>query len=213
MRAKTLGTAALCTLVLAALPTCGSGGGDAGTSAATMTIMIGVSEDAHTDGAVLTIAGDRHLVGDDAGGNDYRGLLRFPLATVPAGANVVGAFLNLSFLDRFGTPAGPGINNLGDLQFIRISGAAPLAAGDYGAPPLAHDPANNLTVDFPNLRPRIGLLAPVLSALAASDTHLKLRLQYQTASNFNGVADYMEFASLAHATEPAAVLEVVIEVP
>ncbi len=192
------------------LAACGGGGGDSG-GPATSTIFIDVTEDAHTDGAGLTVPGDRHVVGDDAGGNDFRGLLRFPLASIPAGSNVVGAFLNISFLDKVGTPAGTGVNNLGQMQFIRINGAGSLTTGDYGSTALALDSASNLLVDLPNTRPRIGMLQVVLSALAAGDTHLKLRLQYQTASNFNGVTDQMQFASLAHGSEPRAILEVITQ--
>lgn len=195
-------------IAIGVLSACGGGGGDPGTNPATSTITINATENGDTDGAVLTLAGDRFLIGDDAANNDYRGLLRFPLAAVPAGSNVVGAFLRVSFLGRNGTPAGNGINNLGRMQFMRISDA-PLAAGDYAQPALGHDPANDLVVDLPNTRPRIGFLQPVLSALAASDTHLKVRIHFQTATNFNGVADNMEFASIAHPTQVEAVLEVV----
>ena len=198
-------------LTLGLLTACGGGGGDSGNNPATTTLFIDAIEDAHTNGVVLTTAGDRHLMGDNAGGDDFRGLVRIPLASIPAGANIVGAFLNISFLDRQGTPAGTGINNLGSLQFVRISGANTLATGDYNAPALALDPANSLAVDLPNTRPRIGLLTPVLSAVASGDMHLTLRLQYQMATNTNGVADQMEFASLDHATEPGVQLEVITQ--
>lgn len=204
------GTCTLLALTLVLFTACGGGGGDTG-SPATSTIRIDVTEDAHTDGVSLTVAGDRHLMGDDAGGNDFVGLLRFPLASIPAGSNVVGAFLNISFLDRQGTPAGNQLNNLGALQFIRIDGSAALTTGDYGATGLALDPANNLIVDLPNTRPRIGMLQVVLSALAAGDTHLKLRLQYQMDTNANGVADQMEFASIDHASALRAELEVITQ--
>ncbi len=208
---KNSGLRTVCAMVVALgiLSACGGGGGDPGANPATSSMTINATENGDTDGTTLNLLGDRFLIGDDAANIDYRGLLRFPLATVPAGANVVGAFLHISFLNRNGTPAGNGINNLGRMQFQRISGAAPLAAGDYALPALGHDPANDLVVDLPNLRPRLGLLQPVLSALAASETHLKLRMQFQAFTNFNSVADNMEFASIAHATQVEAVLEIV----
>ena len=72
---------------------CGGGGGDSGGT----TIWINVTGDAHTDGASLTTIGAVHYVGDDAGGNTYRGILRFPLNAIPPGSNVIGAWLHLSF--------------------------------------------------------------------------------------------------------------------
>ncbi|MCP5065485.1 MAG: hypothetical protein GY946_02880 [bacterium] len=192
------------------LTACGGGGGDSG-SPGTVTVEILATETGVTDGATLSTAADRHIVGDDASNADYRGLIRIPLNTIPPGSNIVGAFINISFLQRIGTPAGNQLNNLGHMQFIRIDGSTPLAAGDYLAPQLALDPANNLIIDFPNLRPRIGLLQPLLSAVAAGDTHLKIRVQYQTATNGNSIADLMEFASLTHASQEGPLLEVIIQ--
>ena len=210
-RLRWAGRGALGALIVALLPSCGGGGGDPGTPS-TIPIEIFATETGDTDGIGLAVASDRYIVGDDATDVDYRGLIRIPLAQIPPGSNIVGAFLHVSFLQRFGSPAGNQVNNLGHLQFIRIDGSTPLDASDYGAQQLALDPANNLTVDFPNLRPRIGLLQPLLSAVAAGDTHLKIKMQYQTATNANGVADFMEFAStMPPPGHLAPMLEVIVQ--
>ena len=198
-------------VVALTLASCGGGGGDPGNNAATTTLVMNVIQDGHTDGVSMTTVGVEHYVGDDVGGNDFRVVMRFPLAAIPPGSNIVGAFVYIPFLTREGTPAGNGINNLGDLQFVRIDGSAPLSIGDYNAPALALDPQNNLAVDLPNSRPRIGLLTPLLSAVAAGDTHLKLRLQYQMTTNANGVSDGMQIAGITHPTEIPAQLEVVTQ--
>jgi hypothetical protein len=192
-----------------ALGSCGSGGGDPGGGAGTTTIMIDAMADGHTDGVTLTLAGISHKMGDDAANLDTRALIRFPLAAIPAGATVVGAFLHISFLTVVGTPAA----GLGHLRFVRISGALTLAAGDYAAPVLAHDPANDLIVSLPGTRQRLGLLMPVLSALGAAETHLKLRLEYDMATDFDAMEDSLDFASIAHPTEPRAQLEIVYQNP
>ena len=199
---------------LAALTGCGDGSGVT-QGPALQSIFIDVQDDALVTASLLLpwdatgITLTSISVGDDTQGNAYRGLMRFPLGDVPAGANVVGAKLHVRFNDRRGSPGAPlASGGLGNMQFHRIAGG-PLSVADFGAPSLAHDPAADLTSDIAHVTREIGALALVQSALG-TDTDLKIRVAYQALSNHDGVLDQMRLGTRANASS-GAVLEVVIQ--
>ena len=205
-----------CALPLLWLAGCGGGGGTP-PGPGTQSIMIPVEDDALVTASLLFpwdatgITLTSISLGDDTQNNTYRGLMRFPLAAIPAGANVVGARLHIQFLERLGSPGdsisdGPG--GLGDMQFHRLAGG-PLALADFGAAALAHDSASDLTVDTPNQTREVGALTVLQSAMAASESHLKVRVEYQVATNNDRILDQMRMGTRNSGN--GAVLEVVIQ--
>jgi len=206
----------VCVLSILGLAACGGGGGTP-PGPNTESIMIPVEDDALVT-ATLLLPWDSVGItlvsinmGDDTQNNAYRGLMRFPLSAIPPGANVVGALLHVQFLDRLGKPGDTlsgEIGGLGDMQFHRLAGA-PLALSDFGAPSVAHDSASDLTADKPHTLRKVGALALVQSALGGADTHLKVRVQYQAATDNDGVLDQMRMGTRNSGN--GAILEVVIE--
>ena len=205
-----------CVLSLVWLAGCGGGGGVT-PGPNTQSITIPVQDDAQVTATLLLpwdsvgITLVSISLGDDTVNNAYRGLMRFPLSAIPAGANVVGAQLHVQFLDRLGKPGdtlGGEIGGLGDIEFHRLVGT-PLALSDFSAPSVAHDPASDLTADKPNQAVTVGCLALLQSALAGADTHLKVRVQYEALSDNDGVLDQLRMGT--RNTGNGAILEVTIQ--
>ena len=201
---------------LLGLAACGGGGGTP-PGPNTQSIMIPVVDDALVTASLLLPWNATGItlvsisLGDDTQNNAYRGLMRFPLAAIPPGANVVGALLHIPFTDRLGMPGdllSGELGGLGDMQFHRLAGA-PLALADFGATSLAHDPASNLTVDTPDTTRMVGALALLQSAMAGADPHLKVRVQYQLLSDNDNVLDQMRMGTRNSGN--GAILEVVIQ--
>ncbi len=204
----------LSVLILLAAASCGGGGASPGPN--TQEIWIPVADDGVVTPTWLHPWDDPRSplsavwVGDDAQDAACRGLFRFPLADVPAGANVVGAVLRLAVSERLGNPGESyfeGAGDLGIMEWHRLPGT-PLALADFDAPSEAHDPEGDLPMDIPNHVWGVGVLEPVLSALADGDTHLKLRAQYTTPTDDDGAPDQIRMGT--RGTGSGAILQIVI---
>ena len=205
-------------LILLGAAACGGGGVEPDSD--NETISIPVADDGVVTASRLHTWDDPRAplpavwVGDDAQDGACRGLFRFPLADIPADATVIGAYVAVPWTKRLGNPGslpphttGDMIGDLGTMEWHRLPGT-PLDPADFDAPSEAHDPESDLPVDFPSPVWPVGALEALRSAMAAGDTHLKLRAQYSIDTDEDGDPDQIHFGS--RGVGNGAILDVVI---
>ena len=194
----------LCVGLLAG--SCGGGGSTPMGPVSTTTITIGVGNDGDSNGVTTELSDPFLTVGDDLVANVWRGMLLFPLDTVPAGATVVDAVLNISFGTKSGSPAA----NLGNLRFVRYQGVLGVSNAGYIGQELSHDPGSDILVDIENQRVQVNVRQLVTSAVG-SDSALGIRIQYFGATA-GPLADNVTIASGNNADSTMRpVLDIVIE--
>jgi hypothetical protein len=138
------------------------------------------------------------LVGDEVGNDGIRGLYRFPLAALPAGASISSATLNVNqFEASTGSPYDAAAG-LGNLQVESVDISLGLNAGldqdDYATAALSAIPGNLSTSAA--LGPRsLTVTGAVQADRAAGRLTSDFRVRFTSQTNGNGAADQVKLNS------------------
>ena len=88
------------------------------------------SGDVISDGSYVGIGSSHYIAGDNTANKGIRCFLTFDLSTLPAGANISSAYLNLTSSTLYGDPFG----DLGNMVLEQVRYGTSLTAGDYNTP-------------------------------------------------------------------------------
>lgn len=175
------------------LAACGGGAGkdddpdDPGFLPPTPPEQLFLLSDAARDGSVSAYGSSSSsaiLVGDDAYFNDvYTGFLSFPLASVPAEAQIVSATLQAYQLQVKGTP----YDALGTLEVDQIDMGSRRDTADLTAPSIR---AVGTLSSTPAVETKeLDVTALVVDGLARGLTYVDLRLTFPVGTNGDGLED------------------------
>lgn len=157
-------------------------------------------------GFVSTNSTNGIAVGDNAADEGRRGFVRFNIAGLPAGVEIVSAELRLAQAAVLGAPYA----TLGTVRVDHVDLGVGLDAGDYAAAPLLSNFAV-LSSDAVLTVKVVDVKARVLADIAAARTTSDYRLRFPTASDLDGVIDSALFEDVENNNATGVFPELVIE--